>query len=62
MPMPAPAPAPAACCQVRKVIWDLFALCPTPAAAIAADVQQVQVRHPGGQLLSCPVLRRQPVA
>ncbi|EFN59677.1 hypothetical protein CHLNCDRAFT_14045, partial [Chlorella variabilis] len=28
--------------QVRKVIWQLFALCPTPAAAIAADVQQVQ--------------------
>ncbi|KAL4444605.1 hypothetical protein ABPG77_002422 [Micractinium sp. CCAP 211/92] len=28
--------------QVRKVIWDLFALCPTPAAAIAVDVQQVQ--------------------
>ncbi|KAL4427718.1 hypothetical protein ABPG75_001807 [Micractinium tetrahymenae] len=28
--------------QVRKVIWELFSLCPTPAAAIAADVQQVQ--------------------
>lgn len=28
--------------QVRKVIWELFQLCPTPAAAVAADVQQVQ--------------------
>lgn len=28
--------------QVRKVIWDLFALCPTPAAALAADVAAIQ--------------------
>jgi hypothetical protein len=26
------------------VIWELFALCPTPAAAISADQQQLQVR------------------
>jgi hypothetical protein len=28
---------------VRRVIWDLFSLCPTPAATIAADVQRIQV-------------------
>lgn len=39
-------PPPLAARQVRKVIWDLFALCPTPAAAIAVDVQQVQVCCP----------------
>lgn len=27
--------------QVRKVIWELFALCPTPAAAIAADTAAI---------------------
>ncbi|KAI3429502.1 hypothetical protein D9Q98_005591 [Chlorella vulgaris] len=27
---------------VRRVIWELFALCPTPAAAISADQQQLQ--------------------
>ena len=27
--------------QVRRVIWDLFALCPTPAAAVAADQQRL---------------------
>ena len=29
-------------CQVRKVIWDLFLLCPTPAAATSADVAAIQ--------------------
>ena len=29
-------------CQVRKVIWDLFLLCPTPAAAASADVAAIQ--------------------
>ncbi|GAB4822354.1 hypothetical protein N2152v2_009400 [Parachlorella kessleri] len=28
--------------QVRKVIWDLFLLCPTPAAATSADVAAIQ--------------------
>lgn len=28
--------------QVRKVIWELFNLCPTPAAAVAADTETIQ--------------------
>jgi endonuclease III len=28
--------------QVRKVIWELFQLCPTPAAAASADTQAIQ--------------------
>jgi hypothetical protein len=32
--------------QVRRIIWKLFALCPTPAAAISADLQQVQASTP----------------
>lgn len=28
--------------QVRKVIWDVFELCPTPAAAVAADAGALQ--------------------
>lgn len=28
--------------QVRKIIWDLFQLCPTPQAAVAADTSRIQ--------------------
>jgi endonuclease III len=28
--------------QVRKVIWDLFALCPTAQAAVIADVAAIE--------------------
>ena len=45
-PPPAPPTHPLACLpfflQVRKVIWELFELCPTPAAATAADVQRIE--------------------
>lgn len=27
---------------MRKVIWDLFQLCPTPQAAVAADVSAIE--------------------
>lgn len=36
-----PPPLPPSLPQVRKVIWELFALCPTPAAAIAADTAAI---------------------
>ena len=45
--------------QVRKVIWKLFELMPTPEAVVAADVNEIRrIIEPLGLIKRAPMLQR----
>lgn len=45
--------------QVRKVIWKLFELMPTPEAAVAANVDDIRrIIEPLGLIKRAPMLQR----